>query len=119
MEGYDISKIISVIMENPGLVEQIRTLAAPKPETQETAILSKEPEDENQNVNTNAQAESDRKADDVSASTKPDNSMITTKRHRRELLCALKPYVSKSRAKTIETIISITDVLDALNSRNC
>ena len=44
MEGYDISKIISVIMENPGLVEQIRTLAAPKPETQETAILSKEPE---------------------------------------------------------------------------
>ena len=92
----DISRIISLIMENPQLVEQISNLA--KSETNE----SKE-EAHNPGESTSAS---------VSADPIMDQNIKSNTRS--QLLRAMKPYLSESRGRAIDSMLSISGILDAM-----
>ena len=93
-EGLDISKVVGLIMENPALIEQISALA--KQKTVEEAEQKVE------------------EAKPVSTDTYPT---VSVRSERARLLGALKPYVSSERAKAIDSVISIADILDVMRSR--
>lgn len=88
----DISKVISVIMENPDILERISSL-----------------------LSTDSQVQ---KADTEQASmpsaptySPPENE----KRARRsQLLSAIKPYVKKERREAIDSVIAIADIIDMM-----
>ena len=93
----DISRVISVIMENPEIIEKISALmnsekreAAPPPQNEPPT-------------------ESETQA--VSAAV-AQNSPGSSKRTR--LLTALKPYVKSKRAEAIDSVIAIADIIDMM-----
>lgn len=97
MAEADLSKIVNLIMENPDLVEQIRSLAnseeAGKEETKE------------------------RVAEASTAAAEPPtyrSENLPARQRRTLLLSALKPYISPERGRAIETMIGIADALDAI-----
>ena len=102
----DLSKLVQTIMENPELVESITKLMAndEKPSEQTpTATEVKLPEP---TVQKPPEAT-------VPTATEPQG-----KRERRtKLLTALKPYMSGERARAIDSMISIVDVLDIMKTR--
>jgi len=105
-QNLDISKVISLIMENPALIEQIANLAKSKPE--EPPQEAKE--DVVEEVSLPKEAEEPK--------TSPTYAPIMSPRNNRaQLLGALKPYVSKERAKAIDSMISIVDILDMMKAR--
>ena len=89
----DISRIISLIMENPQLVEQISNLA--KSETNE----SKE------------EAQNPQESTSASVSAEPIMDHNAKSNTRSQLLRAMKPYVNEERSKAIESMITIADIL--------
>ena len=104
-ENLDVGKIVSLIMENPQLIEQISSLTKqiPKEESQDYAD-DKPPENEV------IAAEEE----PAVATNQPTYPISSNKTNRAQLLCALKPYVSKERAKAIDSMISIADILDMM-----
>lgn len=94
----DISRIISVLMENPELIEQISALAAEKKEEEPTPAP---PEEE--------------RTETVSVSAKPEASSIHSRRE--QLLSALKPYLSDERQKAIDSMMTFADILDAVRRK--
>ena len=100
-QGPDLSRIVSLIMQNPDLIRQVEALA--KQNTEETS-------DENvQNAVTAAQTE-EAEAPTVSAAAQPRS---TDKREKRtQLLSALRPYVSEKRGKTLDTLLGALDLWD-------
>ena len=104
-ENLDIGRVVGLIMENPQLIEQISNLAkqqSPKPIPESEAATPSE----------NAVEES------VSASVPPTYpTMDHSRGNRAQLLGALKPYVSEERAKAIDSMISIADIIDMMRSR--
>ena len=103
MPETDLSRIIGLIMENPKLIEEIKNLASKEPQEEQAEITEQE------NIITE---------DTVKANTEPvvAPSENTSRIKRRELLCALKPYVSEGRAKAIDSMMSIADILDMMRS---
>lgn len=98
-ENLDIGKIVSLIMENPQLIEQISALAkGSATEPSESQPVAEAPE-----------------VQSVSADTYEPRRDGRNERAR--LLGALKPYVSSERAKAIDSMISIADILDVMRSR--
>lgn len=98
MAEADLSKIIGLIMENPELIEKIKELNT-KTEVTES---KKEVSEEKKEIISEA----------VTAAPESD------KRHRRkELLHALKAYVSDERGRAIESMLSIADILDLMKTR--
>lgn len=95
----DLSKIVGLIMENPQLIEEIANLAkkSEKPTAPEEDISVTED-----------------KPDEVAQAAIP---IKDNKDRRMRLLCALKPYVSEGRAKAIDSIISISDMLEVMKAR--
>ena len=99
MAEADLSKIVNLIMENPALVEQIRELANKgEGETADTAIE-------------NAETANEESTPTVMSSENPSRI------RRRELLSALKPYLSETRAGAIDSMISIADILEVMRTR--
>ena len=101
MSDNDLSKIIGLIMENPKLIEEIKNLASKDKSEEEAVIIT-----ENQ-----ASTE-----DPIQASVEPTfaPSESLNRKKRRELLFALKPYVSEGRSKAIDSMMSIADILDMM-----
>ena len=98
----DLSRIVGLIMENPKLIEEISSLVK-----QESGV-----EPENEAEVKSQEDQTVEKAEEVSVlTTNVDNSR---KKNRSELLSAFKPYVSSERAKAIDSMISIANVLDAI-----
>ena len=98
----DIAKIVSMIMENPKLIEEISNMARGK-ELIEAAPEAPTEEKEKE------------KAEEVEAvSARPS---IPYGKNRSQLLCALKPYVSKERAHAIDSMISVVEILDMMKGR--
>ncbi len=100
MAEADLSKIVGLIMENPELIKQIKGLADASgestPETKAAEPTVKE-----------------------AAAEKSEPVYINAgraKSSRKDLLCALKPYVSSERAKAIDTMLSISDVLELMKT---
>ena len=103
MAETDLSKIVNLIMENPKLIEEIRTLTEKKQDEKEDS----EP--------TEATPTEERKEDSAPVINVSTGSV--DKSRRRELLSALKPYVSKERAKAIDSMLSIADVLEIMKTK--
>ncbi len=98
-ENLDVGKIVGLIMENPQLIEQISALA----KGSDTKLSESEPVSETPEVQS------------VSADTYEPRRDGRNERAR--LLGALKPYVSGERAKAIDSMITIADILDVMRSR--
>ena len=107
----DISKIISLIMENPKLIEEISALAngdAAKVTPAEEADEAKEAEKER---------EEDVEQIKSIQSSAPVEDRVRGGRNRSQLLFALKPYVSRERAQAIDSMLSIVEILDVMKGR--
>lgn len=106
-ENFDIGRIVGLIMENPQLIEQISNLAHQKSDTPHTENKA-EPQMEH--------ISSEEKS--AQASVPPTYlANDPTRGNRTQLLGALKPYVSEQRAKAIDSMISIADIIDMMRSR--
>lgn len=105
-ESLDIGKVVSLIMENPQIIEQISGLMKQRdgsPATEEAKSEAIEP-----SITENVSA----------TPTVPTYSVAGHPRgNRAQLLGALKPYVSEERAKAIDSMISIADILDMMRAR--
>ena len=95
----DLSKIVGLIMENPKLIEEISGLV--KKSEGEMGEGEKVELEEPPKATPTVAAEAD-----------------SSRSQRRErLLCALKPYVSKERARAIDSMISIAEMLEVMRAR--
>ena len=101
MSETDLSKIVGLIMENPKLIEEIKNLSSKADSTEEV----KPAEDEANDI-TGIVAEQE-------AAPPPQN---VSRIRRRELLSALKPYVSEGRGKALDSVMSIVDIIDMMRS---
>ena len=109
MAQPDLSKIVSIIMENPKLVEEIRDMIS-KSEVSDSPV-----EEKNELSETVAEKEiSETAAQATYKSVAPTNSHAT---RRNELLRAMQPYVSKERSRAIESMITIADLLLAFKEK--
>ena len=108
MAETDISKVVSLIMDNPKLVEEIKELAKGTDGDTETKEAPRETEQH--------EAEKSDTVIEEEGSTYPYRQG-GRKSQRTELLKALKPYVSKERGKAIESMITIAEVLEVMRER--
>ena len=109
----DLSKIVEVIMQNPELITTISSLITSSSDSTE--------------VHADDNAEATREAPSSEAVASPINaqakaSATPTEPHsarspRRELLGALKPYLSENRRAAIDSMITISDVLSMMKGR--
>ena len=90
MAELELNKIIGMIMENPELVEKIKSMS-------KEADMTEKKDDE--------------KADNVVVS---DKLPSPRRSKRNELLRALESFLSEDRRRSIETMITIADVLDTV-----
>ena len=88
----DLSRIISVIMENPSLIEEISALASKSSEPTQEATVEEAP-----------------------AMTEPRAVDIHSRRD--QLLSAMKPYLSSERQKAIDSMITFAEILDAVRRK--
>ena len=95
----DVSRIVSLIMENPKLIEEISALAKSDGVKGDAPVQKEETPTEVQEAS-------------VSIAPKPQGRSAP----RAQLLCALKPYISKERAGAIDSMISISEILDTICS---
>ena len=98
----DLSKIVSLIMENPKLIEEISSLAK-----------SGEPKAPKSNEQIPEEIGTAQSALVSSASIVAERDPSS----RTKLLGALKPYVSSERASAIDSMLSIAEVLDMMKAR--
>lgn len=100
----DIGKLIQLIMENPSLVEEISKLgsSAEKEDTSEPQTEPSLPE---------PTSAAEQTAAPVIAAPP------SAKAKRTQLLGALKPYVSAERAKAIDSMLSVAEILDMMKAR--
>lgn len=93
MDG-DLSKIISVIMENPDIIDKIKSLSK---SGDEPSVATESPQKELGS------------AESTPVATYKESE---PKLRRRELLYALKPYLSSERAKAIDSMLSIGEIIE-------
>ena len=111
--GADISKIIGIIMENPEIIEKIKSLAGGSEGSEATEEVSALSNESTQKALAEATENDAEKVTEASIA-KPT---VNTKKRRHDLLCAIKPYVSKERGRAIDTMLSVIDVLDIMKAR--
>ena len=95
----DISRIISILMENPRLIEEITALTQASGEKTESA-----PEET-----------VEEKTKETVAQPLPDPDAIRGRRE--QLLSALKPYLSDERQRAIDSIMTFAGVFDAIRRK--
>ena len=105
-ENLDVGKVIGLIMENPQLIEQISNLAK-----RQTASTDS---DQSGEARTNVAIPNEASEQTVAATYQPNAGQ---RGNRSQLLNALKPYVSSERARAIDSMMSIADILDLMKSR--
>jgi hypothetical protein len=102
-DAPDISKLVSIIMQNPALISQIAALANGAQDTESET---------SEDVNTVAPTV--REEQTVEAVSTVESTKSHTKERRRELLNAMKPYLSESRRSALDSMASILDILDVM-----
>ena len=88
-------------MENPKLIEEISKMT--RDDSGDDAPQEAKPEASDHN-----------NAIETVATVTPITESRSRGRNRGELLCALKPYVSKERAQAIDSMLSIVEILDVM-----
>lgn len=101
--GPDIARIVSLIMENPKLIEEISAMV----KREEGAAAAESPAVE-------AREEAPH-VEEVREASVPPRPGVAGRRG--ELLSALKPYLSTERARAIDSMMTIADILDAMRAR--
>lgn len=104
--GGDIGRIVSLIMENPQLIEEISRLANGDRSRDETPTP----------VETPPEAPTE-ESEAVLALPQQSAERGASEKNRSRLLGALKPYVSKERAQAIDSMLSVVEILDAMKGR--
>ena len=104
MAENDIAKIVSLIMENPALVEQIKELAAQEQNNTETKTEATE-------------ANTTKSESNTEEATSIHNTGTRNPRRRGELLEALKPYMSDERRRALDSFVAIADILDMMRAK--
>ena len=104
MAEADLSKIVNLIMENPKLIEEIKSLGK-EAKTDEVT-------DSQEITDTKPETEETQTSNTYTPSVENINRI-----RRKDLLSALKPYVSEERGRAIESMMSIVDILDMMRSR--
>lgn len=92
-DSPDISKIINLIMANPELIEKISSLAK-ETDSKESEPIEVHPES-------------------VPTTVVPERKTLKSEK-RSKLLYAMKPYLSDSRSKAIDSMLGIADVIDVI-----
>lgn len=104
-QGLDLGKVVELIMENPQLIAQISNLAK----------QSAPPQPDNDSE------EAEKTEDAVQSSLQSPQPTYAPAEHKRsnrsQLLCAFKPYVSDERARAIDSMLAIADILDMMRAR--
>ena len=99
-QAADLSKIVNVIMQNPDLIAKISSLVnAPegrdeKPTVENASVPIESPDDRSEAA--------------------PTFAPTSNKARRKELLNAMKPYLSEQRRGAIDSMSSILDILDVM-----
>ena len=112
MATQDLARIVSLIMENPKLIEEISNMAA--------ADSKKTDTEKSEGNSTRIEPEERPASEEESAATSAPPRLHENNvggKHRSELLCALKPYVSQERAHAIDSMLSIVEILDLMKRR--
>lgn len=105
MADSDLSRIVNLIMENPALIEEIKGLANGG---------------ENSGGEGDVAPKKDGEAEDGVGEVRQYSEAMTRespRARRRELLCALKPYISEKRSQAIDSMLSIVEILDVMRSK--
>ena len=95
-QNLDVGKVISVLMENPSLIAEISNL------------VKKEEPSEPTETTTEVKPE---------ISAPASVSIPSAKSNRTQLLGALKPYLSEPRARAIDSMMTIADIIDMMKAR--
>lgn len=93
MAEADLSKIINLIMENPALIEQIKSMVGSAENTEQKS------------------SESDIQSEKISTPTAENTYQVAQSSRRNDLLRAIRPYLSEGRGKAIESMITIADII--------
>ena len=95
----DLSKIVNLIMQNPHLISEIQALASTADSEEAEALpIADEVEKEAPKMGDSA-------------------PRVSKNEKRARLLSAMKPYLREERAKSIDTFLTIADMLDAVRSK--
>ncbi len=100
-QNPDLSRIVSLIMQNPDLIRQIEALAKKDSEN-----------DESETPHTDSTDPMERAAADAAVPVTVTPSRANKREKRTQLLSALRPYVSEKRGKTIDTLLGAMDLWD-------
>lgn len=103
-EGLDIGKVVSLIMENPALIEQIANLAKGTEQVKSVSEVA-------------PTVEAETKEAMPVASEATYTPPFSKKSNRSQLFSALKPYVSSERAKAIDSMMAIAEIMDMMKAR--
>ena len=95
----DLSKIIGVIMENPDIIKRISELAGMNEKPQESIALKEAEQMKEPSV-------------EPTVSTAASSSS-----KRKQLLGALKPYMSDGRSRAMDSMMAIAEILDMMKAR--
>ena len=95
MADLELNKIVGMIMENPELVEKIKAMGEA------------------------AKSDTDTKPDNESQDIPTLNQQVFAphRSKRNELLRAMQSFLSDERKKSLETMMTIADVLDAVKKK--
>ena len=112
MAEPDLSKIVSLIMENPSIIEEIRALTkGGENKTPSEAEQTQTEKDEYVPIEEPIEAEETQGAPVL------QNEENDRRIKRRELLMALKPYISRERSQVIDTMLSVLEIVDLMKTR--
>ena len=102
--NQDIGSIISLIMERPDLLAEIKALAesssAGERDSGSAADTPTEPQSQIR-----------------SASEEDEKPSVHRTKSRSELVRALSPFISKERQKAVETFLTIADILETMRAK--
>lgn len=98
-QNLDVGKVISVLMENPSLIAEISNL-----------VKKEEPSEPTEKTPAATEVKQE-------ISTPASVSIPSAKSNRTQLLGALKPYLSEPRAKAIDSMMTIADIIDMMKAR--
>ena len=108
-QAPDLSKIVSLIMQNPSLISEIAALAS----SSEEATESTESVEKVTAAPTEREAKAVVEDRDVKTVAR-ERTHIESRTRRKELLNAMKPYLSEPRRGAIDSMSSILDILDVM-----
>ena len=103
----DLSKVISVITENPDLIMKISSLLGKGGEGREEDAQKTE-ETESLPINESSNTE------EVTPVYSQEKALESEPKNRQTLLSAFKPYLSGERAKALDSVLTIAEVLDKI-----